>query len=109
RVEFSAKHELLSARIPGGELCRSADRTTICPLGGLYGVTALVAAIAAWPMHPWMPRAFLVWSVAALLLGAFFLLLIRADVIWGGKSAATTFVLGVAPVSNTSEFVALTP
>jgi hypothetical protein len=47
-------------------------------------------------MRPWMPRAFLVWSVAALLLGAFFLLMIPAELVLGGKSAGAAFVLGGA-------------
>jgi hypothetical protein len=68
------------------------------PLVGFYGITALVAAIAAWRMHPWMPRAFLVWSVAAVLLGTFFLLALPAELMWGGKSAVAALVLGMAAI-----------
>ena len=49
-------------------------------------------------MRSWMPLAFLVWSLSALLLGAFFLLVIPSDILLGGKAAAAAFVLGMAAV-----------
>jgi hypothetical protein len=67
-------------------------------LVSLYGVTALVAAIAAWRMLSWMSVAFLVWSVAALVLGAFFLQVIPASLLMGGGIAAAVFVAGLAVV-----------
>jgi hypothetical protein len=67
-------------------------------LVSLYGVTALVATIATWRMLPWMSVAFLIWSVAALLLGAFFLRVIPASLIMGGKLAAFAFVAGMAAI-----------
>jgi hypothetical protein len=67
-------------------------------LVSLYGVTALVAAIAAWRMLPWMSGAFLVWSVTALLLGAFFLRVIPASLLMGGKFAAIASVGGMAAI-----------
>jgi hypothetical protein len=67
-------------------------------LFGFYGVTALVAAVAAWRMHRWMLRAFLVWSVAAVSLGAFFFLEVPAELVLGGKTAAAAFVLGLAAI-----------
>ena len=63
-----------------------------------YGVAALIAAFATWRMRPWMSAAFLVWSLAALLLGPFFLLVIPTELIWGGKPAAGAFVLGMAVI-----------
>jgi hypothetical protein len=66
---------------------------------GFYGVTALVAAVAAWRMHRWMPRAFLVWSVAAVSLGAFFLLEVPAEFMLGSKTAAVALALGLAGMS----------
>jgi hypothetical protein len=67
-------------------------------LSGFYGVTALVAAVAAWRMHRWMLRTFLVWSVAAVLLGAFFLLEVPTELILGGKTAAAALALGLAAI-----------
>jgi hypothetical protein len=67
-------------------------------LFGFYGVTSLVAAVAAWRMHRWMLRAFLVWSVAAVFLGASFLLEVPAELILGGKAAAVAFGLGLAAI-----------
>ena len=62
----------------------------------LYGLAALVAGVATWRMRPWMPLAFLIWSVAAMLLGTFFLVAIPTELLWGGKPAAAAFVLGTA-------------
>jgi hypothetical protein len=67
-------------------------------LVSLYGVTALVAAIAAWRMLPWMSIAFVIWSVAALLLGTFFLEAIPSSLIMGGRFSAITFVVGLAAI-----------
>ena len=64
----------------------------------LYGVTALLAAIAVWRMLPWMSVAFLVWSVVALLLGTFFLEAIPPGLIMGGRFAAVAFVAGLAAI-----------
>jgi hypothetical protein len=67
-------------------------------LVSLYGVTALVAAIAVWRMLPWMSVAFLIWSVVALLLGTFLLEVIPSSLIMGGRFAAVAFVAGLAAI-----------
>lgn len=65
-------------------------------LVGLYGVTALMAAIATWRMNSRMAAAFAIWSGAALALGAYFLLSMPPSLIWGGRLAAAAFMLGLA-------------
>jgi len=67
-------------------------------LVSLYGITALVATIAVWRMLSWMAVAFLVWSVAALLLGAFFLRMFPASIMMGGRFAAFAFFAGMAAI-----------
>jgi hypothetical protein len=66
------------------------------PLVILYGLAALIAAVGMWRMRPWMPVAFLVWSITAVVHGTFFLFAFPKELLWGGKSAAATFVLGTA-------------
>ena len=83
---------------PAATLVASLTGPLFTSLLGIYGVTALVAAVAAWRMHRWMPRAFLVWSVAAVLLGALFLFEVPAELILGGKAAAVAFALGLAAI-----------
>src|SRR5438045_7080699 len=78
---------------PAAKFAAAVSTPLFVLLVSFYGVTALVAAVATWRMRSWMPLAFLVWSVAALLLGVFFLLLIPPEVLWGGKPAAAAFVL----------------
>jgi hypothetical protein len=83
---------------PAAGLVEALTGPLFVSLVSLYGVTALVATVAAWRMLPWMSVAFLIWSVAALLLGAFFLRVIPASLIMGGKFAAFAFVAGLAAI-----------
>jgi hypothetical protein len=83
---------------PAARFVTALDTSSFNLLVALYGVTALIAAFATWRMRPWMPAAFLAWSLAALLLGAFFLLVIPTGLIWGGKPAAIAFVVGMAVI-----------
>jgi hypothetical protein len=66
------------------------------PLVILYGLAALIAAVGMWRMRPWMPVAFLIWSITAVALGTFFLFAFPKELLWGGKPAAAAFVLGTA-------------
>ena len=83
---------------PAAKFAAAVNTPLFVLLVAFYGITALVAAVAMWRMRSWMPLAFLVWSLAALLLGTFFLLLIPTEIIWGGKPAAAAFVLAMALV-----------
>jgi hypothetical protein len=81
---------------PAAKFANAVSSSSFVFLVVFYGVTALVGAVATWRMRSWMPLAFLVWSIAALLLGAFFLSVIPAEILLGGKPAAAVFVLGMA-------------
>ena len=83
---------------PAARFASAVNTPLFVLLVAFYGVTALVAAVAIWRMRSWMAVAFLVWSLAALLLGTFFLLLVPTEIIWGGKPTAAAFVLGMALV-----------
>lgn len=83
---------------PAAHFASAVSGPYFAPLVVLYGVTALIAAVATWLMRPWMPLAFLIWSVAAVLLGTFFLVAIPTELLWGGRPAAAAFVLGMAVV-----------
>lgn len=68
-------------------------------LVSLYAVTALIAATAAWRMLRWMSSAFVAWSIAALLLGAFFLRVflrvVPAKITLAGRLGATASLIGM--------------
>jgi hypothetical protein len=95
-VRRSIQDASFPAGSPGATFAAALNGPLCVSLIAFYAVTALVASIAAWRMHPWMPRAFLSWSVAALLLGAFFLTIIPTEILLGGKPAAAAFELGMA-------------
>ena len=94
----SMQPTLFPPQSPAAGIIEALTGPLFVSLVSLYGVTALVATIAAWRMLPWMSVAFLIWSVAALLLGAFFLRAIPASLIMGGKFAAFAFVAGMAAI-----------
>lgn len=81
---------------PAAHFAAAVSGPFFAPLVVLYGLAALVAGVATWRMRPWMPLAFLIWSITAVLLGTFFLVAIPTELLWGGKPAAATFVLGTA-------------
>jgi hypothetical protein len=83
---------------PAAKFATAVSSSSFTLLLTFYGVTALVAAVATWRMRPWMPIAFLVWCIAAVLLGVFFLSVTPTELILGGKPAATASVLGMAVV-----------
>jgi uncharacterized membrane protein (DUF2068 family) len=83
---------------PAARFAAALSSSYFVLLVSFYGVTALVAAVATWRMRKWMPRAFLIWSVVAMVLAVFFLFEIPTELFWGGKPAAATFVLGMAAV-----------
>ena len=80
---------------PAAKLITAMSGSPFVLLVSLYGVTALVAAVAIWCVRPWMPLAFLVWSIAALFLGAFFRVVVPDAILLGGKPAGVAFIVGV--------------
>jgi hypothetical protein len=83
---------------PGDRFVGALAQPMLPPLLGLYGVTALLAAIGAWRMRPWMARAFLLWAATAFGLLTFLLLVVPTELVWGGEFAGIAFVLGSAAI-----------
>jgi hypothetical protein len=80
---------------PAATFANAMNSSSFVLLVSFYGVTALVAAVGTWLMRSWMPLAFLAWSIAAMLLGGFFLFVIPAEILLGGKPAAVAFIVGM--------------
>jgi hypothetical protein len=91
-------HGRLPAGLPGRDLSRRIERTAVYVSVWHLRCHGLSRGGRRLAHAPWMPRAFLVWSVAAVLLGAFFLLEVPAELILGGKTAAVAFALGLAAI-----------
>jgi hypothetical protein len=83
---------------PGARFVVAVSGSGFVVLVMLYGLTALVAAVATWRMRRWMPMAFLLWSVSAISLGAFFMFAVPQELLWGGELAGMAFVGVMAAV-----------